>query len=926
MTVTKRIIKKVISILLSICLVFSILVTSPTSLTVKANSISGDYQYYVDSGHATITKYLGHASNVSIPSKISSYPVLYIDSFAFAGSKSITNLIIPNSVTSINDAAFENCTSIANISIPNSITRIGSRAFNGCSSLKSVKLPNSITCIETSTFAFCSSLTNITIPNSVTELQSVVFNSCTSLKSIIIPSSVKIIGNDAFESCSSLTNVTIQYGVTNIDSYAFEGCTSLKNLSIPNSVTHIGSSAFGGCKSLNNVTIPNSITSINQWTFGACSSLKNITLPSSIKSIGDYAFSFSGLTNLTIPNGVSNLGQGVFFRCTSLTNVSIPKTVTSIGDYAFANCTALIKLPYLGSITKLNDHMFEDCTSITNVAIPNGIKSIGQWAFSGDYLISNISMPTSLKIIDDYAFYKCASINNLTIPNNVQSIDDYAFYDCSSLYNITIPNGTALGEIPFFGCGFTIHPKNLKQIQIYNIPSQELFATINGNNLVFSHLPVSAKNGGDVTISVDGCASHTYTNNTNDSLTYTLSSKMADGQYNIRFYVTQNSQTTDLDQDFSTFHISALKGTFTFDSLNFLLPNLMIAKSERTDKYVQEYFLQPDDMCQSNNANIINLANTITKDSSSSFEKAKVIHDWVANNIYYNFDELEEVIDNGPSSYADDAVSVLTNKRCVCYGYANITCALLRAVGIPAKVIVGTAFFNSHAWDEAFINGRWVIIDPTWDSNNRYQNGVFETQQQCGSYYFDPSIAFFSMSHFYQPLSPYMEKDSTIFDGTLKFNSQGGSLVSTYIGIDYGSKVNAPKVPTKPGYSFIGWYTEAYGGDKISFPYKLTTKATLYAHWVSFSKQNTTGVKLVKKTITSAKISWNAVSGASGYTIYMANKSTSKYSALTSTSSLSYTKTELTKGKTYYFKVVAYTMVNGKKLYNKNSSIVSIKM
>jgi len=80
-----------------------------------------------------------------------------------------------------------------------------------------------------------------------------------------------------------------------------------------------------------------------------------------------------------------------------------------------------------------------------------------------------------------------------------------------------------------------------------------------------------------------------------------------------------------------------------------------------------------------------------------------------------------------------------------------------------------------------------------------------------------------------------------------------------------------------------------------------------------------------KASSTSVKTSWKAVSGASGYEVWMATSSSGTYSKLTSTTKTTYTKTSLIKNKTYYFKVRVYKTVNGTKVYGSFTSIKSAK-
>ena len=92
-----------------------------------------------------------------------------------------------------------------------------------------------------------------------------------------------------------------------------------------------------------------------------------------------------------------------------------------------------------------------------------------------------------------------------------------------------------------------------------------------------------------------------------------------------------------------------------------------------------------------------------------------------------------------------------------------MTAALLRAAGVPAKKISGFALGVSndywpenydpnkdtnHAWNEFWANGRWVILDTTWDSDNVWKNGGVEKNTGLrGYHYFDINVGLLSADH-----------------------------------------------------------------------------------------------------------------------------------------------------------------------------------
>lgn len=105
------------------------------------------------------------------------------------------------------------------------------------------------------------------------------------------------------------------------------------------------------------------------------------------------------------------------------------------------------------------------------------------------------------------------------------------------------------------------------------------------------------------------------------------------------------------------------------------------------------------------------------------------------------------------------------------------------------------------------------------------------------------------------------------------------------------------------------------------FPYSNTVMVYVLEH-----PNNVTVNKTAK---TSAKITWSKVSSADGYEIYFYDSKAKKYVLLNTyknNTKLSFTKTKLTTGQTYSFKVRTFKTVNKIKYYSDFSDIVKIKM
>ena len=388
--------KKVISLLMSFVMLFSIISSVNLSAYAGSGTCGDNVSWSYDSTTNTLTIYGSGAmddyvfSNEKIPwhgyreniltVKIE-YGVTTIGRLAFDYCRNLTSITIPNSVTTIGENAFGWCTSLTSITIPNSVTTIGDYAFYVCSRLTSVTIPNSVTTIGEGPFADCDSLISIDVASDNLNYSSkdgVLFDKNKSKLiqypvgnqriEYAIPNSVKTIGDWAFAYCRSLTSVTIPNSVTTIGERAFDYCRSLTSVTIPDSVTTIGHGAFQDCDSLTSVTIPNSVTTIGNSAFSGCSSLTSVTIPNSVTTIGKYAFSgCSGLTSVTIPNSVTTIVEGAFDYCSSLTSVTIPDSVTTIEHDAFDYCSSLTSVTIPDSVTTIEHDAFDYCSSLKDV-------------------------------------------------------------------------------------------------------------------------------------------------------------------------------------------------------------------------------------------------------------------------------------------------------------------------------------------------------------------------------------------------------------------------------------------------------------------------------------------------------------------------------------------------------------------------------
>ena len=117
------------------------------------------------------------------------------------------NSVIPPYVKSIYLHAFANSKELTAITIPEGVTQIGNYAFTNCADLKTVVMPNSVVSIDEGAFYECVNLTSINIPEGVTSIGDFAFENCLALEEITLPRSLTSVGGGMFQLCNNLKTI-----------------------------------------------------------------------------------------------------------------------------------------------------------------------------------------------------------------------------------------------------------------------------------------------------------------------------------------------------------------------------------------------------------------------------------------------------------------------------------------------------------------------------------------------------------------------------------------------------------------------------------------------------------------------------------------------------------------------------------------------
>ena len=831
--------------------------------------------------------------------------VTVIESGAFGGCINLKEIVVPDNVTEIQSSAFEYCSSLKTVKLSENLERIGVYAFGDCDVLKSIKIPDSVLDIDGAAFAECKELSDVVLSKNLKTMGWQVFGNDNKLTEIEIPKSLEecryyrnndSIDGGTFDNCANLKTVMFEDGTTEIAEGLFAGCTGIEQITIPDTVTVIESGAFGGCINLKEIDVPNSVTEIQRSAFEYCSSLKTAKLSENLKSIGMYSFNnCTSLTEVHLSDILKEIPSNTFSGCKKLTTINFPSTLTTIEDSAFSGCESLPEAILPSGVEKIESNAFKNCKSLKKAVVPDTVSSIGSSAFYGCEALTDITLGSKLKKIDSQTFYGCTALPSIVIPYNVTTIGDSAFVNCTKLTQITVPRNTASIESNAFS-----YPRKMT---MYGPSGCYAQTYANGKGIKYVAQDIHA-----TSIRLD------ITNKTAEyydefQLTATIAPQ------NFTDAVTWTSSNEDVATVSDTGYVEVCGvGTAVITvtagnvkaACTVTVPQLIdwieFDEDEIELKSGETYQLRPD-------ISPSNATNKKLKYTSSDTKVAEVSASGLVTAKSEGEARIRAAATDGSDEYAVCYVTV-TGKAKVTGITLNQTSATLgRGKKLALKAAISPSYASNKkvVWKSA--NTKVATVDGSGNVTAKApgRTKITVTSAENSSYQASCTVTV-----------PY--------NITYKLNKgkNNASNPSTY----YGKKITL-KNPSRKGYTFAGWYTDAKFKKKIkTIESSAKCDYTLYAKW--------TKVNVAKVSITSAKnskskqilLKYKKISGIKGYEIsYSTDKKFKKAVTRKNTTKTSYTISKLKKGKTYYVRIRAYKVDStGKKVYGKYTSVKKVKV
>ncbi len=491
--------KKIISVLLTIALVFCVI--SSCFVITYAQSFTQDYYTYEIIGTtAKITNVDKKISpDVVVPQYLGGFEVTAIGNSAFFDCEDMISVTIPDSVTQIGTQLFQNCQKLESVKLPDGIEAIPDYTFYECVRLKEVNVPSAVKKIGEYAFYKCESLESITLPDSITYIGSLAFHSCASLNNVTLPQGLKYIENNTFGFCSSLTDITVPDSVEYIKNGAFDYTAIVENhpdgiiyigkhiykykgtcpqtVTIKEDTKSIGENAFSFQEELTSITIQSSVKRIDNYAFYNCTALETIEF-SNISYVGSEAFSqtlwYDNLTDgpvyignvlytykgtspqtFEIKQGIVSISESALAHRSDITTLIIPDSLKEIGSQAFYQ-NGKIKQVYVSDLTvwlnitfydnfanpiNYNAALYINDKKLTQLVVPESVTEIKNYAFSGYENLTDITLHNRVERIGVGAFERCKNITQVNFPDSLKTISEYAFHYCDKLSSITIGKG-----------------------------------------------------------------------------------------------------------------------------------------------------------------------------------------------------------------------------------------------------------------------------------------------------------------------------------------------------------------------------------------------------------------------------------------------------------------------------------------------------
>lgn len=117
-----------------------------------------------------------------------------------------------------------------------------------------------------------------------------------------------------------------------------------------------------------------------------------------------------------------------------------------------------------------------------------------------------------------------------------------------------------------------------------------------------------------------------------------------------------------------------------------------------------------------NEEDAVRLSWTLCSGTDDPEEMTRIIYDYLVEHMSYDYDKADDITAGRLTGYIPDLGEVLAAGKGICFDYAGLLAAMLRAHEIPVRLVIGYLSPEGiyHAWNQVYIGDEWVWMDATF--------------------------------------------------------------------------------------------------------------------------------------------------------------------------------------------------------------------
>lgn len=838
--------------------------------------VTNDFAYnLLSDGTIEVTGYSGTKTALSIPNKINGYTVSRIGECAFESNDTIVSIVLPNTVSSIGKYAFAE------------------------SVVRTVKGAAALSDIEEGAFRGASSLTSIALTTNLRNIGNYAFQRCSSLTSFTLPKGTISVGFRAFNDCEYLDTVNITTTLTYLGKEAFSGCPRLKSVFVPTALLNTARDAFD-----DDVTISyKTSVAINFLDFEIRGNEINVSW-NKVQNASTYALESKRSANKTYARRIE----------TSDTNASL-----ALGAYGVTYDVKIVALDSNGAIIS---ESLPTTAYLSKLGTPS-ITSVTQLTESSATMVlapvngvDGYEVERAFSERDEFSLLKSVTATSFRNTGLVKGFDYY--------YRVRAYTEGSDGERTYSRYSDVFHFQMPYKYVV--APENVVAIQTSGNAARISWNDVADAEGYLVYRSVNGGAFRqlrdtpaTFTTNVSLPKGRTFSYKVAAyfEEGGTRVVSKESEIVTITVRDLATPEITEIRQTTATG----------ISLSWTSVKDATGYKLYKATSADGDYVWVKNISGSTSTTFSSGL---------TSGNTYYFVVRAFKTNEDGTISDSADSPVVSINFSSVAQASGL---KVSQTAGAKAK-LTWNAISNVdgyEVWMSAVNRNGYELVTTatsraasledlndgvTYYFKIRGYKGTGDSKE-LGLFSEEVSVTMFGTPELQVVEQNGKSSVQLIWD---KVNSADGYEIWRKTGAEEYTLVKTITVNSATVYSHTAGSSYSY---KVR-PYKLDDSKKSYGYDSNVKSVYILGTTKITSLIRSGgaavTLTWDKVTGATGYNLYRCNTIDGVFAKIKSTTELTISNTGLVKGSTYYFKIVPYRTVNGVQVEGIPTAVKGIRL